>query len=211
MYFLKCNLCGTIWYMDGDSKFQEPQPKFCPECGWRIWKDIPNYYSYTHKKIRFEYLNPTVEMIDIEDIAHALSNICRFTGHSIFHFSVAQHSISLSRLVSHENRPWALLHDAAEAYINDLATPLKNLIDGTYCKLEARIMEVICQKFGLSVEEPEEVKILDRILTINELKILVNPDFESENTYPQILEDITPWPPYISKREFLKRYEELFA
>lgn len=76
-------------------------------------------------------LNPEVEQIDIRDIAHALGNICRFSGQSSIFYSVAQHSIIVAELVGlvTEDDPvpvmFGLLHDAAEAYLGDVSTPMK--------------------------------------------------------------------------------------
>jgi len=73
--------------------------------------------TYSGKRIDFE--NPDPDQIDIVDIAHGLSNLCRFSGQSKYFYSVAQHSFYVS-LVCKENKLQALLHDATEAYMADV-------------------------------------------------------------------------------------------
>jgi hypothetical protein len=165
-------------------------------------------FTILHSRIRFQYLNPKPELILIEDIAHSLSNICRFTGHPEYHYSVAHHSVILSYLVSQQNSLWALLHDAAEIYVNDLSSSLKSIIGGRYNKIEGSIMKQICIKFGLPVKEPKEVKSLDHILTINELWALIDDSYLEEGI-PKIFDSITPWTAKQSKINFLARFNEL--
>jgi len=74
----------------------------------------------------FDILNPRAEDVRIEDIAHALSQQCRFTGHTKTFYSVAQHSVLASTLVAAPDELWALLHDASEAYMGDMNRPLKH-------------------------------------------------------------------------------------
>jgi len=81
--------------------------------------------TYTGKMI--DLLHPEAALIDIRDIAHALSNIARFTGHTARHFSVAEHSIHASHLGLGDPLV-CLLHDSAEAYLGDVATPFKHLL-----------------------------------------------------------------------------------
>ena len=82
--------------------------------------------TYTGK--RFYPLAPRAEDVDIRDIAHALSLTCRFSGHTPWLYSVAQHSVLCATLVPQELRIHALLHDAAEAYLFDAARPIKGRI-----------------------------------------------------------------------------------
>lgn len=105
---------------------------------------------------------PTVEMICIDDIASALSKICRFGGHSNDFYSVAQHSVLVAKLAPEYLCREALLHDAAEAYLGDVIKPLKNLIGSAYEDIEHRFMVAICKKFNLSVDNLYEIKKYDK-------------------------------------------------
>jgi 5'-deoxynucleotidase YfbR-like HD superfamily hydrolase len=74
----------------------------------------------------FEPFNPHPDQIHIRDIAHALALTCRFTGHCLDFYSVAQHSVMVSQIVSHKHALAGLLHDASEAYLTDVASPIKH-------------------------------------------------------------------------------------
>lgn len=118
-------------------------------------------YIITYSGVKFDLLNPKPEMVLIKDIAHALSNICRFTGHTQQFYSVAQHSVECSRLVTSSGyRLESLLHDAHEAYIGDVATPLKRLLPD-YQKVEERVASVVRTRFGLPEETSTIVKDVD--------------------------------------------------
>ena len=129
------------------------------------------YNTFTGKKV-FP-LDPDPEQICLDDIAHALSNICRFTGHCSEFYSVAQHSILVSVYSSAENAMWGLLHDAAEAYLCDVTSPVKRsgLMSG-YRAAEEKMMKCIAVKFGLSWPVPEETIKLDGILLMTEARDL---------------------------------------
>lgn len=99
----------------------------------------------------FDFLNPKIEDIEIEDIATALSKICRFNGHCSIPFSVAEHSVYVSKYLEAQDihRDFArvgLLHDAAEAYIGDMVTPLKVLFP-EFSALENRILKLVFAKY----------------------------------------------------------------
>lgn len=90
------------------------------------------------------------ETLTIEDIAHALSMIPRFGGHLNRFYSVAQHSVLCFNLAIEYGFEYglaALLHDASEAYLLDMPTPIKNGLPD-YKKVEDRLMRVIAEKFG---------------------------------------------------------------
>ena len=121
--------------------------------------------TYTGRKIR--PLNPRVEDIHLEDIAHALSQICRFTGHTKHFWSVAQHSLLVHNLIveqypnaSVDIRLQALLHDASEAYLCDIASPIKQHMP-QYKEDEKRMEAVIADRFNLSHPWDRRVKQAD--------------------------------------------------
>src|SRR5690348_18006267 len=96
-------------------------------------------------------LDPKPEDIDIQDIAHALSCQCRFTGHSRKFYSVAEHCVRVSLLVSPDLQLAALLHDASEAYLSDVARPIKRLpAMAEYRRTEEALQRQIYLCFGCS-------------------------------------------------------------
>ncbi|MEQ8581239.1 MAG: hypothetical protein RIC30_09530 [Marinoscillum sp.] len=106
-------------------------------------------------------------MITIEDIAHSLGMICRFGGHTPHLYSVGQHSLFVSNLIKSNGgsnlfRLHGLMHDASEAYIQDIIKPLKVILGDAYGEIEGRFMAVICEKFGLDLALMERVKPFDR-------------------------------------------------
>lgn len=129
---------------------------------------------------RFDYTNFDFNLIDIEDISHALSNQCRYGGHCSRFYSVAEHSIYCMRLAQQENmslviQKWALLHDASEAYCVDVPRGLKNLLP-EYNKIEDMVQQAVAKKFNLPWPMPQEVKIIDNSLLKWEHGILDMPN-----------------------------------
>jgi uncharacterized protein len=131
-------------------------------------------YIETASGIKFHFLDPRQDEIDILDIAHSLSNQCRFTGHTSEFYSVAEHSILVSKLTGGDNRMrlCGLLHDACEAYMTDVATPVKAFLTN-YRPLEYTMWKAVAHKFGLPVELPDEVKKADRLALLIEAKQLI--------------------------------------
>lgn len=133
--------------------------------------------TYSGKK--FWPLNPRPEDVDILDIAHALSNKCRFTGHCDRFYSVAQHSIAVYRSFStaQENANndafmLSLLHDAAEAYMPDIASPIKAHIPGIP-EMEDKILKCIVERFGINADnitkdDLEKIASVDRYMLYSE-------------------------------------------
>lgn len=114
----------------------------------------------TNSGIHFDIQHPTVAMITVEDIACHLSKLCRFTGALDEFYSVTQHSIYCSYLVPDKYALLTLMHDAAEAYLGDVAKPLKELMP-VYQRLEGVVWNAICHKFGLPFVLPPEAKYAD--------------------------------------------------
>lgn len=115
--------------------------------------------TYTGKYL--DVFNPDPEQICIEDIAHALANTCRFGGHTREFYSVAQHSIMVCNRVQPELKLQALMHDAAEAYLTDVPTPIKKQLPA-YIELEENLMKVIAAKFGFDCQMAPEVMEADK-------------------------------------------------
>jgi hypothetical protein len=119
----------------------------------------------------FYPLDPRPDDVDPVDIAHALSLICRFGGHSKHFYSVAEHCVLMAQWVekvsTREDALWALLHDATEAYVGDMVRPLKRSMPD-YRETEDRLMDVICYKFGLSMDCPSIVHEADNRILVNE-------------------------------------------
>ena len=128
--------------------------------------------TYTGKA--FKPLDPKPEDICIEDIAHALSLICRFTGHCKVFYSVAEHSIRCAAEARPEDRLWALLHDASEAYLADIARPVKERIPG-YAEAEDRLLRMIIEKYGLTWPMPAAVKEIDHAMLMTERRDVMPP------------------------------------
>lgn len=124
-----------------------------------------------------KYVNvfePTEEMICIEDIAHSLSFQCRFGGHLPKFYSVAQHSALCSQMVEQEFKLAALLHDASEAYLLDIPSPVKNGLSN-YKEIEDNLMKVIAEKFNFEYPLPTEVKLADlRLLNLEWNSLMIN-------------------------------------
>jgi hypothetical protein len=116
---------------------------------------------------QFWPMDPRPHEVFIEDIAHALSMICRFGGHCRRFYSVAEHSVLIARAAASEHKRWALLHDASEAYIGDQIRPLKKHL-AAYREAEQKIMRAICVRFGLHLDQPASVKALDLALLMDE-------------------------------------------
>ncbi len=129
-------------------------------------------YVSTRCGVMFCLTNPRSQDVRSIDIAHALSRIYRFGGHTSRPYSVAEHSVWVSKLVQPEHRLAALLHDAAEAYVGDMVAPLKAMLPG-FSVIERRIHEAICERFGISPEIPEEVHAADRVALATEAKQLL--------------------------------------
>lgn len=124
----------------------------------------------------FDLLDPRPEDVNLHDIAGALSWILRFTGHGDASVSVARHSVTCYREACRRGLPLdvrrlALMHDAHEAYIGDVSSPLKSLLPD-YRRLEAKIWAVVAARFNLSVVLPREVKEIDALALISEASVV---------------------------------------
>lgn len=168
---------------------------------------------------QFNYNNPEQSDVTIDDIGSALSNVCRFSGHLPRFYSVAQHLVNTSRIVPTEHALTALMHDTAEAFTNDLPTPLKWALP-VFKELEVKIESAMSDKFGFQYPYPTAVKDADTIMLMLE-KFYVKDDYSVWPEFEQYTEDyvepyvnlvsLESWQPRRAKREFMERYYELEA
>lgn len=163
--------------------------------------------------IDFALDRPNPDQIDIQDIAHALSHICRFTGHTRWFYSVAQHSVLVSRIVPRELALQGLLHDATEAYVGDVAAPLKAMLPD-YRALEARVEAAVAERFGLPVGMHEKVRHADLVLLATEKRDLMPSTAEPwpvELSHRALPYRIDPLEPEHARELFMLRFLELTA
>jgi len=155
-------------------------------------------------------LSPNSEDVCIEDIAHALSLICRFNGHSLGFYSVAQHCILVSKYCSEKNKLAGLLHDSAEAYICDIPKPLKHSKDfARYRYIESMVEASIAFKFATHWEI-EEVKDVDFKMLATEKRDLMAPSKKDWGWLPEPYpEKIIPLSPKEAEELFLKTFIQL--
>ena len=166
---------------------------------------------------KFNYNKPEESDVTIEDIASALSNVCRFSGHLPRFYSVAQHLVNTSRIVPPHLAFDALMHDTAEAFTNDLPTPLKWALP-IFKELETKIESAMGDKFGFNFPYDPAVKEADTIMLMLE-KYYVKGDDSIWPAYAdwtklrlrryRPMVDLDSWQPRRAKREFMERFEEL--
>ena len=170
----------------------------------------------TYTKKMFDSLHPNAELIDIEDIAHALSMLCRANGHFKSFYSVAQHSINCmkeakARGYSDRIQLACLLHDASEAYLSDVTRPVKAELP-RYKEIEAPLQETIWNKWlgeSLTEEERKQVFDIDDVILVHEFLNLM--EAKIADHIPKI--DSVPQLAFTSfdstKQQFLRLFRQL--
>ena len=106
----------------------------------------------TRSGIRVSVQDPHPDQFDIKDIAYALSNTCRYNGHSAGFYSVAEHSVVVALRLPPSLRLAGLLHDATEAYLGDIPSPIKQFLPD-YKAIEERFEAAIIRRFDLELTE----------------------------------------------------------
>lgn len=159
--------------------------------------------------------DPSPVEVDIIDVAHALSNLCRYTGHCRRFYSVAEHSVLVSRLVPAEHARVALLHDATEAYIADLSSPVKRGIADYGHLEEMNWVRAIAPHFDLPAAMPQCVKDADITALYFEKDNLFGQPPVSHAWGPQPVTldtsglKVDCQPPAVAFAKFMARYAEL--
>ena len=157
--------------------------------------------------------DPRAEDVSIEDIAHHLSMLCRYTGAVEQFYSVAEHSVHVSRMVPEVDALQGLLHDATEAYVNDLARPVKRMLP-EYNRIEDLNRIAIADAFGLEWAIPKSVHAADdSILLVEKAALMKESPLPWGEGLPVLPRD--QWPqihgmlPYMAEAHFLRRFHEL--
>lgn len=175
-------------------------------------------HTYTGRSVD-PFASSLVDDVCIEDIAHSLSNVCRFNGHTIEFYSVAQHSIMVALWSPIEFALWGLLHDASEAYLGDMARPLKynTTMGAAFLGEEEMLLQKIAVLFSLAWPIPEGVRQADTWMLCAEARDLCgNPEWARElraKVQPPLepVPEIQPWRPEKAETEFLLMYYRLLA
>lgn len=165
--------------------------------------------TYTGRQ--FWPLSPRAEDVAIEDIAHALAFKCRFTGHTRRFYSVAQHSMLVADMAAEPDRLWGLLHDAGEAYLPDVAAPIKEHFPDLIAA-EQRILAAVAEAFGLPAQPGPSVHEADREVLLAEKRDLLGPapaPWACEADYVPMCRTIRPLAPETAEEWFLDQFRDL--
>ena len=154
--------------------------------------------------------------IRIVDIAHALSMQCRFNGHTREFYSVAEHCVRASEIVTKADALWALLHDAHEAYTGDVPTPIKaalmvkvnDIERWPLSQLESNLQTRIEDRFALGSHLPDSVKHADQVMLVTESRDLLHGEVSLPGITP-LPERIQPWSQPLAKARFEARFHML--
>jgi hypothetical protein len=167
----------------------------------------------TYSGVPFDIFLHTQEDIRIEDIAHSLAHQCRYSGHTAEFYSVAEHSVWMSYLVKESEAFLALMHDSTEAYLSDVARPIKFLIP-RYYELESILWHSIAKKYSLPSELPDTIKRMDLAMLKTEKESLLTGDCprEWESLIGVTAADfhVECWTHKQAYNRFIKRFKELY-
>ena len=140
----------------------------------------PVNWSQTYSGLAFDYDNMEGHEFSPLDFAHSLALLCRYNGHCLRFYSVAEHLVRCSYVAPPEFAFEALMHDVSEAYLSDMPRPLKALMP-EYKALEKRVEEAICKKYKLPFPMSPEVKEVDnRMLLVEKDIVMCPPPFKWE-------------------------------
>lgn len=164
---------------------------------------------------QFWPLDPLSHEIYIEDVAHSLSMQCRFGGHCLQFYSVAEHSVLLARYFAnadYHTRLWALLHDASEAYLADVPRPVKPFLPG-YKDAEAAAMAAVVERFKmLPLRIPDAVKEADDGILVDEAaQNMAAPPVAWNDSGKALGVNLKFWTPKEAKSEFIAEFQAITA
>ena len=160
----------------------------------------------------FDLLAPRDYPYDIDEIGHALSNICRYTGHVNSFYSVAEHSVLVSRIVPDHLSLCGLLHDASEAFVGDVSSPLKKLLP-EYKKIEENIQSAIAEYYGLPFPFPKEIHEADKRMYWQERQNIADNGVRDKLWHQDLRAtrkvEASGMTPKMAYRMFMQRYNEI--
>lgn len=176
-------------------------------------------WMQTFTQRRFYVWDPRADEVVVEDIAHSLSLICRYNGHTPRHVSVAQHSVMLSMALELTGFPehalWGLMHDAAEAYVGDMTRPMKVTLGDCFADVEEGVLRVIAERFGLPMPMPPAVHDADDRMLATEARLFFTgseswglrlPPYDEDEIVTGIKYNASP---RAAEDEFLRRFDQL--
>ncbi len=171
--------------------------------------------------LRFDFGNETIDLsnLTVEIIAHSLSQLCRYNGHTRRYYSVGEHACLLSDYVMHQ--PWAtprdgltaLHHDDAESLLGEVVRPIKERLP-TFKELEARIDQALAERFDTEWPLPDWFKPLDtRIICDERAQVMCpsNNEWSADSLEPLGIRTwrLTGRWPWLVKQRFLYRHLKL--
>lgn len=166
-------------------------------------------WMQTHSGLAFWPLDPRADEIAIEDIAHGLSMQCRYGGHCLAFYSVAEHCVLMASKAPAGLELATLMHDGSEAYLADVIRPLKRHL-ANYKTIETEVERLIAQRFGLPFPMPPEVKRLDEAIVADEKEQAMAPAplpwAEWDNATAPLGVTLQFWSPREAKRQFLAAF-----
>lgn len=167
-------------------------------------------YIHTFTGRKFFYDNP-LPCLSIQDIAHGLALNSRWSGQTKERYSIAQHSVLVSRQGSRYPLR-KLLHDGSEAYTQDMNKILKQLVGAPFTVVEDRIQDAIWAKYGLGAMgegEAADVKKADLEVALAESQQLLGVPLAVPGFWPARIEIGACWPSRYAEEAFLERFKEL--
>ena len=192
--------------------------------GWQEMHGRDMRDSFYVKGGFFWPLDARVEEINVQDIARGLANEDRYGNQTPYFYSVAWHTVALSYVVPEHLQKWALIHDAAEAYLCDIPRVLKKLgAFDVYREAEGRLLIIIAEALGMDdVNEPEELKPYDIMMSQTEMLVMygdyaeaklrslgfTDQDIAEANADRHLIKHLEPEQAYTA---WMDRYHELFG
>ena len=153
-------------------------------------------------------IDPLPEEIDIRDIAGALSKMCRYGGHCLRFYSVAEHCVLLSRKIDEPHKLAALMHDASEAYLVDIPRPIKPFLQN-YAEIEDNLMQAIALKFGFQWPMADAIRDIDTRVLADERNQAMAPPPRDWGVGEPIGITLEFWSPERAESEYLAQFMRL--